>query len=106
MPSEPVLVCPETDLPAGESKIVKFGRYPAIIINTPNGLKAYSSVCTHFACLVKWNPETGRLECPCHDGYFSPEDGSVLAGPPPAPLLTLEAEVVDGQIYVKVGGQS
>jgi len=106
MPSEPVLVGPELELPVGGSEMVKFGRYPAIVINTSNGLKAYSAVCTHFACLVKWNPETGRLECPCHDGYFSPEDGSVLEGPPPAPLLPLETEVVDGQIYIKVGGQS
>jgi len=103
MPSEPVLVCPESELPVGEAKIVEFGRYPAIVINTENGLKAYSAVCTHFACLVKWNPETKRLECPCHDGYFNAVDGSVISGPPPKPLLALAAEVMDGQIYVKVG---
>ena len=103
MPSEPVLVCPQSELPVGEAKIVEFGRYPAIVINTENGLKAYSAVCTHFACLVKWNPETKRLECPCHDGYFNAVDGSVISGPPPKPLLALAAEVVDGQIYVKVG---
>ena len=104
MPSEPVLVCPQSELPVGESKIVEFGRYPAIIVNTEGGLKAYSAVCTHFACLVKWNPETKRLECPCHDGYFDAADGSVISGPPPKPLLALAAEVVDEQIYVKVGG--
>jgi Rieske Fe-S protein len=103
MPSEPVLVCPESELPVGEAKIVEFGRYPAIVINSENGLKAYSAVCTHFACLVKWNPETKRLECPCHDGYFNAADGSVISGPPPKPLLALAAEIVDGQIYVKVG---
>ncbi len=103
MPSEPVLVCPQSELPVGEAKIVEFGRYPAIVINTENGLKAYSAVCTHSACLVKWNPETKRLECPCHDGYFNAADGSVISGPPPKPLLALAAEVVDGQIYVKVG---
>jgi len=103
MPTEPVLVCPQSELPVGESKIVEFGRYPAIIVNTEGGLKAYSAVCTHFACLVKWNPETKRLECPCHDGYFNAADGSVISGPPPKPLLALAAEVVDGQIYVKVG---
>lgn len=106
MPSEPVLVCPEAELPAGESRTVKFGRYPAIVVHLESGLKAYSAVCTHFACLVKWNSETARLECPCHDGYFSAEDGSVIAGPPPAPLTLLETEVVDGQVYVKVGGES
>jgi cytochrome b6-f complex iron-sulfur subunit len=104
VPAEPVLVCPETDLPVGQAKMVEFGRYPAIIINTPEGLKAYSSVCTHFACLVKWNPDTARLECPCHEGYFSVTDGSVLSGPPPKPLMVLATEVVDGQIYVKAGG--
>ena len=104
MPTEPVLVCPESELPVGEAKIVEFGRYPAIIVNTEGGLKAYSAVCTHFACLVKWNPETKRLECPCHDGYFNATDGSVISGPPPKPLLALAAEAVDGKIYVKAGG--
>jgi cytochrome b6-f complex iron-sulfur subunit len=104
MPAEPVLVCPEADLPVGQAKTVEFGRYPAIVINTPEGLKAYSAVCTHFACLVKWNSEMGRMECPCHEGNFSAADGSVLSGPPPKPLLTLATEVVDGQIYVKGGG--
>lgn len=106
MPSEPVQVCAENELPLGASRTVKFGRYPAIVVHLDSGLKAYSAVCTHFACLVKWNLETAQLECPCHDGYFSAEDGAVLAGPPPAPLTMLETEVVDGQIYVKVGGES
>jgi len=106
MPSEPVLVCAEDELPVGESKTVKFGRYPAIVIRMESGLKAYSAVCTHFACIVKWNPETARMECPCHDGDFSAEDGSVISGPPPAPLTMLETEIVDRQIYVKVGGEA
>ena len=106
MPSEPVLVCAENELPVGESKTVKFGRYPAIVVHLEAGLKAYSAVCTHFACIVKWNAEEQRLDCPCHDGFFSVEDGSVVAGPPPTPLTMLETEIVDGQIYVKVGGES
>jgi cytochrome b6-f complex iron-sulfur subunit len=104
MPAEPVLVCPESDLPEGASKMVEFGRYPAIIIRTAEGLKAYSAACTHFACNVKWNPELGQLVCPCHEGYFNVADGSVISGPPPKPLLALLAEVVNGQVYVKVGG--
>jgi nitrite reductase/ring-hydroxylating ferredoxin subunit len=106
MPSEPVLVCAEDELPVGDSRTVKFGRYPAIVVHLDSGLKAYSAVCTHFACIVKWNAEAQRLDCPCHDGYFSAEDGSVVAGPPPSPLTTLETEIVDGQIYVKVGGEA
>jgi cytochrome b6-f complex iron-sulfur subunit len=106
LPSDPVLVCDQADLPVGQSSTVKFGRYPAIIIHTPEGLKAYSAVCTHFACLVKWNPDSGNIECPCHQGFFSVVDGSVTSGPPPTPLMRLETEIVDGKIYVKVGGDA
>jgi Rieske Fe-S protein len=99
-PSEPVLVCPEDELGQGESKTIRFGRYPAIVINTSEGLRAYSAVCTHFACIVKWNFERNEIECPCHEGYFDPYNGEVISGPPPTPLDTLQVEVVDGDIYV------
>lgn len=105
-PSEPVLVASENDLPVGTSKTVKFGRYPAIVIHTNTGLKAYSAVCTHFACIVMWNPEINQVACPCHAGFFDPEDGSVISGPPPTPLKPLEIELKDGDIYVTTGGEA
>ena len=102
-PSEPVLVGAESDLPVGASKTVPFGRYPALIIHTPDGLKAYSAVCTHLACIVKWNAATGDIDCPCHEGYFSPVDGSVITGPPPRGLEPLALNIVEGEIFV--GGE-
>jgi Rieske Fe-S protein len=104
-PSEPVMVSPEGDLPVGESKTVKFGRYPALIIHTESGLKAYSAVCTHFACIVMWNPEINQIACPCHAGFFDPEDGSVISGPPPTGLKPFNIEIIDGDIYVSAGDQ-
>jgi Rieske Fe-S protein len=101
MPSDPVLVGAEDELPVDASTTVRFGRYPALIINTSRGLRAYSAVCTHFACLVKYDAELGQIVCPCHEGYFDPYDGSVISGPPPEPLLALQIEVVDGEIYVE-----
>lgn len=101
-PAEPAFVCEESELPVGESRTIPFGRYPALVIHTPDGLKAYSAACTHFACTVKWNKDAGTIDCPCHDGFFKVEDGSVISGPPPKPLLKLEAEIVEGRIYVKV----
>jgi cytochrome b6-f complex iron-sulfur subunit len=104
IPSEPVVVGPPDELPVGQSKLVAFGRYPALVINTTEGLRAYSAVCTHFACLVKWNPDSGKIECPCHDGFFDPLDGSVISGPPPEPLLRFDVYVGDdGRIYVAQG---
>jgi cytochrome b6-f complex iron-sulfur subunit len=99
-PSEPVLVSSQDELPLGTSKTVRFGRYPAMVIHTPIGLKAYSAVCTHFACICTWDPVLERIECPCHEGYFSALDGSVIHGPPPTPLAALEVQIIDGEIYV------
>jgi Rieske Fe-S protein len=97
----PVQVAPVIELPIDESRKVPFGRYPALVINTAVGLRAYSAVCTHFACIVYWNPVTGMIECPCHAGFYDPLDGSVISGPPPVPLKALSTEVVDGIVYVK-----
>lgn len=104
MPSEPILVGDPSELSINQSKTVRFGRYPALVINTDEGLRAYSAVCTHFACIVKWDPDSGQIVCPCHDGYFDPLDGSVISGPPPTALESLPVSIIDGQIYV--GGEA
>jgi len=100
VPSEPVMVGSVDELPPGESKTVRFGRYPAIVINTSDGIRAYSAVCTHFACIVKWDLERYEIVCPCHDGFFNPYNGEVISGPPPTPLESINIEVVDGLIYI------
>ena len=42
---------------------------------------AFSQKCTHLSCAVYYAKEHNRLECPCHEGYFSVDDGRVLEGP-------------------------
>jgi Rieske Fe-S protein len=104
-PSDPVPVGAEGSISPGEAQTVRFGRYPAIVINTPEkGLVAYSAVCTHFACLVAWDPEAQILACPCHEGYFDPVDGSVISGPPPAALESIPLNITDGTIFI--GGEA
>ncbi len=102
-PSEPVRVCRVAELPLGESKTISYGRYPALVINTPDGLRAYSAVCTHFACIVKWQSEQRKIYCPCHDGYFDPQDGHVISGPPPVGLTSIPVSLVNDEIFV--GGE-
>ncbi len=71
---------------------VKLFTYPTpddhcIMVRTgENAYVAYSQKCTHLSCAVYFSARHGRLECPCHEGYFSITDGSVLQGPPPRPL--------------------
>ncbi|NIM92443.1 MAG: Rieske 2Fe-2S domain-containing protein [Anaerolineales bacterium] len=104
VPSEPVPVGPIESIGTGDSKTIRFGRYPAIVINTQEGIRAYSAVCTHFACIVKYEPEHNYIECPCHEGFFDPLDGSVISGPPPQPLDPIVSFVEDGILYI--GGEA
>jgi Rieske Fe-S protein len=55
----------------------------AMLLHLPGGpFVAYSQRCTHLSCAVYYQPERGRLFCPCHEGVFSPATGDPVAGPP------------------------
>jgi Rieske Fe-S protein len=91
---------------------VKLFAYPTpndrcILIRTgEDEYNAYSQKCTHLSCAVYYTKESHRLACPCHQGYFSVNDGSVLQGPPPRPLprIILERQGTElVAIGVKVG---
>jgi nitrite reductase/ring-hydroxylating ferredoxin subunit len=76
------------------------GDDPAIAVRLADGrLVAFSAVCSHLSCAVLWVKESGKLECPCHDGVFEPRDGSVVAGPPPRPLTRIRIEERADGIY-------
>jgi Rieske Fe-S protein len=78
-----------TDIGVGEVKLFSYPEATdaCIMIRTaPDQVVAYSQKCTHLSCAVYYAKEADRLECPCHEGYFSIADGSVLQGPPPRAL--------------------
>jgi Rieske Fe-S protein len=63
---------------------------------------AFQQKCTHLSCAVVYSPERDRLECPCHQGYFSADTGAVLQGPPPRPLPRIRLER-DGRALIADG---
>jgi len=83
------IVAGMNELAVGEVKLFTYPE-PAdacIMIRTAaDQVVAYSQKCTHLSCAVYYAKEADRLECPCHEGYFSITDGSVLQGPPPRAL--------------------
>jgi Rieske Fe-S protein len=91
---------------AGEIPVggVKLFQYPkqgdqCIMVRTADdAYVAYSQKCTHLSCAVYYAREENRLECPCHNGYFSIEDGSVLQGPPTRPLPKVILERNGGEL--------
>jgi arsenite oxidase small subunit len=77
------------EIPVGDVKLFSFPgpQDQCIMIRTgEDSYVAYSQKCTHLSCAVYYSRTHDRLECPCHEGYFSVRDGSVLQGPPPRPL--------------------
>jgi cytochrome b6-f complex iron-sulfur subunit len=97
------LVGTTADIPPGEGKVVAIGSKPAIVVNTDQGIKAYSAICTHLGCVVAWNDMIGVIQCPCHDGHFNPTTGAVVSGPPPAPLPPVTVSVEGDQIFLTEG---
>jgi cytochrome b6-f complex iron-sulfur subunit len=98
----PVAVASTADLPVGKGKVYSVANKPVIVIRTTDGYHAVSAVCTHLACIVRWDEQRAVLACPCHAGFFT-VNGDVISGPPPSPLTKYQVQVQGDQIYVSQG---
>jgi Rieske Fe-S protein len=99
------VVCNASDVPVGGVWLFRYPtpNDPCILIRTgEDTYVAYSQKCTHLSCAVYYAREKNRLECPCHEGYFSVTTGDVLQGPPPRPLPRVVLER-HGEQLVAVG---
>ena len=54
---------------------------PILIKRDERGFHAYSSLCPHLGCRVRWEDDNHRFFCPCHRGVFD-ENGVATEGPP------------------------
>lgn len=89
------------DIAVGEVKLFQYpGEHdPCILVRLSAAeFVAYSQKCTHLSCAVYYEKGQDRLECPCHEGYFSVRTGAVLQGPPPRPLPRVLLERQGGQL--------
>lgn len=87
---------PET-IPVGT--LVALPDQKIYVAHGPEGFYAMSATCTHLGCLTRFEPEHGRIFCPCHGSRFS-LDGQVTNGPAPRPLPRLWLALEDGQLVV------
>ena len=98
-PAGYVYVAPVSAL-AGKSSA--YFNHPAggssILVDYGGQWRAFGAICTHAGCVVNFT--SSSIYCPCHAGYFSPADGSVQGGPPPAPLPEYGVVVQGGGLYV------
>lgn len=86
------------DVPVGGGTILADEK---IVVTQPTAgeFKAFSAVCTHKRCPVS-SVNGGEITCPCHGSRFSIEDGSVVAGPAPAPLPSKTATLSGDRVTV------
>ncbi len=90
------------DFPAGTARLVQGAGRPIIVLSLAGGrFRAFSAICTHLGCVVKWDAAEGRIACPCHAGYFG-TDGKVLSGPPPRALPEYEVVRVGDELKVRL----
>jgi Rieske Fe-S protein len=79
----------------------------------PDGIVAYSAVCTHQQCWVTdWLTTAQILQCPCHQSQYDLRNGAkVVGGPAPRPLPALPLKLADGVLKVagpftdRIGGE-
>ncbi len=84
---------PVSELPVGKAKKIGFKGGPVIVVRkSETEVYALSAVCTHLGCLVTWEEDTQRLECPCHAAKFDLQ-GTVLGGPAPKALPSYSAKI-------------
>jgi Rieske Fe-S protein len=100
---EPKFVARLDEIAASGHKLFRYPTEddPCILIRvTEQKFAAYSQSCTHLKCPVHYQHEEKRFYCPCHEGFFSAEDGRVLAGPPPRALPRYPVEIRGQKIWV------
>jgi len=87
------------NLAAGESSILQVKGKAVLVVRTTSGFEAYSAICTHLGCLVKWQSDSKEFHCPCHAAIFNSK-GQVVSGPAPAPLPPYNVKEVGDKVFV------
>jgi cytochrome b6-f complex iron-sulfur subunit len=98
-----VVVCSTGDVPIGGTFPFRIeGSKVTYILIRPaeNEWYAYEQKCTHLSCAVYYSPRQGKIECPCHNGYFDARTGEVLQGPPPRPLPRLAVTLHGDEVLI------
>lgn len=88
------------DFPVGGARMIQHQGKPVVVLRLGESeFRAFSAICTHLGCVVRWDEQSRQIHCPCHAGFFGP-DGAVLSGPPPRPLTAHKVVVAGDELRV------
>jgi len=95
-----VVVGKVDDIKPGDSKIIRFGNKPVIIIRRDeNNFTALSATCTHLDCTVQYKKDEKIIWCACHNGKYDLY-GKNISGPPPRPLDKFNVAIKNNELIV------
>ncbi len=84
----------------GDSKIIRFGNKPVIIIRIDEqNFRALSATCTHLDCTVQYKKSENIIWCACHNGKYD-LFGKNISGPPPKPLDKFDVAIKNDELIV------
>ncbi|MHB1414524.1 MAG: QcrA and Rieske domain-containing protein [Chloroflexota bacterium] len=69
------------------------------VIRKGNDILAFSNICTHMDCRVRWLNWRQQILCPCHGGLYD-RWGQLMGGPPAHSLPLYRTKIVDNDLYV------
>ncbi|NKE58825.1 Rieske 2Fe-2S domain-containing protein [Lentzea sp. PSKA42] len=87
------------DIAVGSSKsfTMPSGTPAHLLRPAPDTFLAFNATCSHQGCPVSYIGPGFR--CPCHGATYD-ENGQVIGGPAPAPLIKIPIKVVEGQVVL------
>ena len=96
---EDVEVKGAADMTPGEAVTIQVRGKAVIVLRRQRDFVAYSAVCTHLGCLVKWDAAQKQFLCPCHAAVFDAE-GRIVSGPAPADMPAYRVKEIGEALYV------
>lgn len=92
------------EVPVGGYKLFRYptDADPCILLRlSEDRFVAFDQRCTHLSCPVLFDAARKQLTCPCHEGFFSAEDGRPIAGPPKRALTQFSVTTDNAKVLVQ-----
>ena len=103
-PVSSVAVADIHEIPVGGYKLFRYPTEadPCILLRlAEDKFVAFDQRCTHLSCPVFFDAARKQLACPCHEGFFSAEDGRPMAGPPKRALTQFSVTTDNARVLVQ-----
>jgi 3-phenylpropionate/trans-cinnamate dioxygenase ferredoxin subunit len=102
-----VKVAPLGALPDGRGVLVEVGPFEIAVFRIGDEVFALGDECSHAkASLSEGEVFDHEVECPRHGSPFDLKTGEPQTLPATAPVPVFPVEVRDGDVYLRLGGES